>query len=60
MITHGAVHPNFVIYGNRMTEIRYKGALINAPLPGLDDVEGENVPPGIPAVTDAHVHLFPD
>jgi predicted TIM-barrel fold metal-dependent hydrolase len=42
-----------------MTAINYKGALVKAPLPGLDDVEDENVPPGIPAVTDAHVHLFP-
>ncbi len=43
-----------------MTEINYKGALVKAPLPGLDDAEDERVPPGIPTVIDAHVHLFPD
>ena len=43
-----------------MTEIEYKCALIKAPLPGLDDVEGKTVPRGLPAVIDAHVHLFPD
>ena len=43
-----------------MTEIKYKGALVKAPLPGLADVEGETVPRGLPTVIDAHVHLFPD
>lgn len=27
---------------------------------GLDDVEGERVPAGLPPIVDAHVHLFPD
>jgi predicted TIM-barrel fold metal-dependent hydrolase len=35
-------------------------ALLNTPLPALDDPEGDKVPQGIPAVVDAHVHLFPD
>ena len=43
-----------------MTEIEYNGALVKAPLPGIDDVEGEAVPAGLPPVIDAHVHLFPD
>jgi uncharacterized protein len=30
------------------------------PLPALDDPEGARVPPGLPPVIDAHVHLFPD
>ncbi|MBU2498760.1 MAG: amidohydrolase [Proteobacteria bacterium] len=29
-------------------------------LPSIDDAEGENVPEGLPAVVDAHVHIFPD
>lgn len=31
-----------------------------APLPGLDDAEGERVASALPPVIDAHVHLFPD
>ncbi len=30
------------------------------PLPALDDPEGVAVPPGLPPIIDAHVHLFPD
>lgn len=30
------------------------------PLPAVDDAEGERIDPGLPPVTDAHVHLFPD
>ena len=30
------------------------------PLPPLDDLEGERVPRELPALIDAHVHLFPD
>jgi len=30
------------------------------PLPALDDPEGSRVPESLPAVVDAHVHLFPD
>lgn len=29
-------------------------------MPALDDVEGARVPPGLPPVVDAHVHLFDD
>ena len=29
-------------------------------MPALDDVEGERVPPGLPPIVDAHVHLFDD
>ena len=29
------------------------------PLPGVNDVEGRGLPPGLPLVVDAHVHLFP-
>ena len=43
-----------------MTKIEYNGALVEAPLPGLDDAAGAAVPRGLPAVVDAHVHLFPD
>lgn len=34
--------------------------LLNVPLPALNDVEGERLPCSLPAVVDAHVHLFPD
>ena len=34
--------------------------MVDLPLPGLDDPEGANVPAGLPAVVDAHVHVFPD
>src|SRR5512137_1701615 len=27
--------------------------------PGIDDVEGEKVPEGLPLTVDAHVHIFP-
>src|SRR5260370_38068249 len=30
------------------------------PVNALDDEEGERIPPGLPPVIDAHVHLFPD
>lgn len=30
------------------------------PMPALNDAEGERLPPGIPEVVDAHVHVFPD
>ena len=29
-------------------------------LGGVDDAEGDRVPAGVPAVVDAHVHVFPD
>lgn len=35
------------------------GAGWTMPLAGLDDEEGERVDPSLPAVVDAHVHLFP-
>jgi len=31
-----------------------------APLPEMDDEEGERLPTSLPEVIDAHVHLFPD
>jgi hypothetical protein len=34
--------------------------MLRSPLPSLDDPEGDRVPPGLPPVVDAHVHLFPD
>lgn len=33
---------------------------LDAPLPGLDDAEGERVLADLPPVVDAHVHLFED
>lgn len=33
--------------------------MLRPDLPGIDDAEGDAVPPGLPAVVDAHVHLFP-
>lgn len=30
------------------------------PLPVIDEPEGERLPPGLPPVVDAHVHIFPD
>jgi len=37
-----------------------KTGLLNAPLPFVNDPEGEYVPDSLPMVVDAHVHLFPD
>ena len=34
--------------------------LLQTPLPALDDSEDDHVPKTLPAVIDAHVHLFPD
>lgn len=34
--------------------------MLKAPLPAVNDAEGSRVPAGLPAVVDAHVHLFPD
>lgn len=34
--------------------------LLQHPLPGIDDPEGEQVSPSLPPVVDAHVHVFPD
>jgi len=34
--------------------------MLDAPLPLLDDAEGEYLPGSLPLVVDAHVHLFPD
>ncbi len=35
-------------------------ALLQNPLPALNDREGTRVPESLPEVIDAHVHLFPD
>jgi predicted TIM-barrel fold metal-dependent hydrolase len=35
-------------------------AMLQTPLPALDDREENHVPKTLPAVIDAHVHLFPD
>ncbi len=35
-------------------------AILQTPLPALDDREENHVPTSLPAVIDAHVHLFPD
>jgi predicted TIM-barrel fold metal-dependent hydrolase len=37
-----------------------KSALLNAPLPMVNDPEGAHIPDSLPLVVDAHVHLFPD
>ena len=34
--------------------------MLRSPLPALEDREGDRIPPGLPPVVDAHVHLFPD
>lgn len=34
--------------------------MLHTPLPALDDREENHVPQNLPAVIDAHVHLFPD
>lgn len=34
--------------------------MLTHPMPSIDDKEGEHVPEFLPAVVDAHVHLFPD
>lgn len=34
--------------------------ILARPLPALDDPEGDALPPDLPPVIDAHVHLFPD
>ena len=35
-------------------------ALLQTPLPALNDSEGAHVPESLPDVIDAHMHLFPD
>ena len=35
-------------------------ALLQTPLPALNDPEGDELPHMLPEVVDAHVHLFPD
>lgn len=34
--------------------------MLHTPLPALDDREEDQVPQNLPAIIDAHVHLFPD
>lgn len=34
--------------------------MLSAPLPALNDREGDAVPPALPPIVDAHVHLFPE
>ena len=34
--------------------------MLDAPLPALDDPEGQRIPDGLPLIVDGHVHLFPD
>lgn len=34
--------------------------MLNEPMPALEDEEGGEIPPGLPPVVDAHVHVFPD
>ena len=33
---------------------------LKTPLLRLNDIEGDTVPPNLPYLVDAHVHLFPD
>ncbi len=42
------------------TDKSISAGLLKAPLPKLDDVEGEKVPSNLPLIVDAHVHIFPD
>ena len=42
------------------TRQKVQSGLLKAPLPQLDDPEGEYLPAGLPVTVDAHVHLFPD
>ena len=35
-------------------------SMLETDLPIVNDVEGKGVPAGLPAVMDAHVHIFPD
>src|SRR6185369_11232995 len=39
---------------------RWLGEATAIPRPALHDAEGASIPAGLPAVVDAHVHLFPD
>jgi uncharacterized protein len=34
--------------------------VLQTPLPGINDKEGEKLPENIPPVVDAHVHIFPE
>jgi predicted TIM-barrel fold metal-dependent hydrolase len=34
--------------------------MLSSDCPGIDDVEGEGIPQGLPPVVDAHVHIFPN
>jgi len=44
---------------NDVKQISHSG-LLKAPLPLLNDPEGEYLPASLPLTVDAHVHLFPD
>ncbi|MFH1975043.1 MAG: amidohydrolase family protein [Pseudomonadota bacterium] len=50
---------NGVSYNNDIDE-DFRPGLLDAPLPLINDPEGESVPEGFPFIVDAHVHLFPD
>jgi len=41
-------------------KVNNKVALLNAPLPAVNDPEETYIPDSLPLVVDAHVHLFPD
>ncbi len=45
---------------DRSKSRRSESGMLNKPLPGLNDPEGDRVPEFLPSVVDAHVHLFPD
>jgi len=38
----------------------YQTGALGTPLPAIDEPEDQAVPPGMPFIVDAHVHLFPD
>jgi predicted TIM-barrel fold metal-dependent hydrolase len=40
--------------------LKSQSGLLKAPLPLLNDPEGEYLPASLPLTVDAHVHLFPD
>ena len=46
--------------GKKNRKQKSQPGLLKAPLPLLDDPEGEHLPAFLPFTVDAHVHLFPD
>jgi predicted TIM-barrel fold metal-dependent hydrolase len=48
------------VHKKTISDFGGSAGLLKAPLPLIDEPEGDYVPQSLPPVIDAHVHLFPD